>query len=101
VIIKNIHSLRRNTLVIATALALSTSAVMAAGNSQSAPRVLVGALQSDTQFDRFIVKYRAGTPEAQSVVNLKKSLGDASVRANQMIQSARLQNGVKAGAGQF
>ncbi len=97
-IIKNIHSLRRNALVIATALALSTSAVMAAGNSQAAPRVLTGALQSDTQFDRFIVKYRAGTPEAQSVGNLKKSLGDASVRANQMIQSARLQSGAKAGA---
>ncbi len=95
VIIKNIHSLRRNALVIATALALSTSAVMAAGNTQPAPRVLLGALQSDIQFDRFIVKYRQGTPEAASVTNLQKTLKDDSVQANQLIQSARLQSGVQ------
>ena len=94
-ITKNINSLRRNALVIATALALSTSAVMAAGNAQAAPRVLLGALQSDTQFDRFIVKYRQGTPEAASVVNVQKTLKDASVHANQLIQSARLQSGVQ------
>jgi serine protease len=96
VIIKNIHSLRRNALVAATALALSTSAVMAAGNAQPAPRVLLGALQSDTQFDRFIIKYRTGTPEAASVSTVQKSLNDASGRAHQLIQSARLQSGVQA-----
>jgi len=95
VIIKNIHSLRRNALVIATTLALTTSAVMAAGNTQPAPRVLLGALQSDTQFDRFIVKYRQGTPEAASVLNVQKTLNAASVQANQLIQSARLQSGVQ------
>ncbi|MGH8051564.1 MAG: S8 family serine peptidase, partial [Arenimonas sp.] len=68
---------------------------MAAGNAQQAPRVLLGALQSDTQFDRFIVKYRAGTPEAANVTNVQKTLNDASVRAHQLIQSARVQSGVK------
>jgi len=91
----NINSLRRNALVVATALALSTSAVMAAGNTQPAPRVLLGALQSDTQFDRFIVKYRSGTPEAANVATVQKSLNDASVRAQQLIQSSRLQSGVQ------
>jgi serine protease len=95
VITKNINSLRRNALVIATAMALSTSAVMAASNAQPAPRVLLGALQSDTQFDRFIVKYRQGTAEAASVATVQKSLNDASVRAYQQIQSARLQSGVQ------
>ena len=95
VITKNINSLRRNALVAATALALSTSAVMAARNTQPAPRVILGALQSDTQFDRFIVKYRTGTPEAANVSNVQKSLNDASVRAYQLIQSARLQSGVQ------
>jgi serine protease len=95
VIIKNINSLRRNALVIATALALSTSAAMAANNTQPAPRVLLGALQSNTQFDRFIVKYRQGTPEAASVANVEKTLKDASVQVNQLIQSARLQSGVQ------
>ncbi len=93
--IKNLNTLRRNTLVVATVLALSASAAMAAGNAQPAPRVLLGALQSDTQFDRFIVKYRAGTPEAQSVDTVKKALNDASVRAHQMIESSRLQSGVR------
>ncbi|MGH8106723.1 MAG: peptidase S8, partial [Arenimonas sp.] len=94
--IKNLNTLRRNTLVVATVLALSASAAMAAGNNaQPAPRVLLGALQSDTQFDRFIVKYRQGTPEANSVATLKNSLNEASVRAHQMIQSARLQSGAR------
>ena len=96
VTIKNLNTLRRNTLVVATVLALSASAAMAAGNSQPAPRVILGALQSDTQFDRFIVKYRAGTPEAQSVDTVKKSLNDASVRAHQLIEANRLQNNAKA-----
>ena len=92
--INKLHMLRRNTLVVATVLALSASAAMAAGTAQPAPRVLLGALQSDTQFDRFIVKYRQGTPESNSVATLQKSLNDASVRAHQLIQSARLQSGV-------
>ena len=69
--------------------------MMAAGNTTPAPRVILGALQSDTQFDRFIVKYRQGTPEAASVATVQKSLTDASVHAQQLIQSAQAQSGVK------
>ncbi|KFL37231.1 hypothetical protein N788_10350 [Arenimonas donghaensis DSM 18148 = HO3-R19] len=70
---------------------------MAAG-VQPAPRVDLSAIASDTQFDQFIVKYKAGTPEASNPAELKRSLEIAAVNANQLVQAARLQrNGRDAG----
>ncbi len=92
--IKTLQSIRRNTLALATILAIASPAIMAAGQNAT-PKVNLGALGTDTQFDRFIVKYRAGTPEAKNAVTLQRALNDASVRANQLIQSARLQQGFK------
>ena len=63
---------------------------MAAG-AQPAPRVDLSAIASDTQFDQFIVKYKAGTPEASNPAELKRSLEIAAVGANQLVQAARLQ----------
>ncbi|GAB2664597.1 S8 family peptidase [Arenimonas aestuarii] len=71
---------------------------MAAG-VQPAPRVDLSAIASDTQFDQFIVKYKAGTPEASNPAALKRSLDVAAVGANQLVQASRLQNGNRAGAG--
>jgi serine protease len=88
------QSLKLNTLVLATSLALASSFAMAANNA--APRVNMGAINTDTQFNRFIVKYRAGTPETQSVQALQNALNGASVKANQMIQASQLQKGLKA-----
>jgi serine protease len=88
--------LKLNTLVLATSLALGASFAMAANNAT--PRVNMGAINTDTQFNQFIVKYRAGTPETKSAQALQNALDGASVKANQMIQSAQLQNGVKASA---
>jgi serine protease len=90
---KTISSLRINTLVLATSLALGSSFAMAANHA--APRVNMGAINTDTQFNQFIVKYRPGTPQAQSAKELQKALDGASVQANQMIQAARAQQGLK------
>ena len=95
---KTTQSIRRNALALATALAIVSPGLMAAANNETAARVNLSAIGTDTQFDRFIVKYREGTPEAKSAANLQKALNDASVRANQLIQSARLQQGMKSGA---
>ena len=95
---KTTQSIRRNALALATALAIASPGLMAAANNETAARVNLSAIGTDTQFDRFIVKYREGTPEAKSAANLQKALNDASVRANQLIQSARLQQGMKSGA---
>jgi len=94
---KTLQSIRRNTLALATALALASPGLMAAAGD-SAGRVNLSAIGSDTQFDRFIVKYREGTPEAKNAANLQKALDDASVRTHQLIQSARLQQGLKSSA---
>ncbi len=91
---KTLQSIRRNTLALATMLAIASPALMAAGQNASA-KVNMGALGTDTQFDRFIVKYRDGTPEAKNAANLQKALDNASVSAHQLIQSARLQQGLK------
>ncbi len=91
---KTLQSIRRNTLALATALALASPGLMAANNNAPA-RVNLGALGTDTQFDRFIVKYREGTPESKSSSTLQRALDDASVRTNQLIQSARVQAGQK------
>jgi len=68
---------------------------MAAGNNDTSARVNLSAIGSDIQFDRFIVKYREGTQEAKSATVLQKALDDASVRTHQLIQSDRLQKGLK------
>jgi len=91
----SITSIRRNSLALATMLVFASPALLAAGQN-AAPKVNLGALGTDTQFDRFIVKYREGTPEAKNAANLQRALDDASVRANQLIQSARLQKSLKA-----
>ena len=95
---KTLQSIRRNTLALATALALTSPALMAAGNNEVSARINMSAIGSDTQFDRFIVKYREGTPEAKNAATLQKALNDASVRTHQLIQSARAQQGLKSSA---
>ena len=96
--IKSLQAIRRNALAIATALALASPALMAAVGNDTSARVNLSAIGSDTQFDRFIVKYREGTLEARSAANLQKALDNASLRANQLIQSDRLQKGLKSTA---
>jgi serine protease len=91
---KTIQSIRLNALALATALALASPALLAAGSNSTA-RVNMGAIGTDTQFDRFIVKYREGTPEAKSATTLQRALNDASVSTNQLIQADRLQKGLK------
>ena len=95
---KTLQSIRRNTLALATALALTSPNLMAAGNNDTSARINMSAIGSDTQFDRFIVKYREGTPEAKNASTLQKALNDASVRTHQLIQSARAQQGLKSAA---
>tara|TARA_R110002020_G_scaffold37705_5_gene113694 strand:+ start:13367 stop:15577 length:2211 start_codon:yes stop_codon:yes gene_type:complete len=91
----NTRKFRLRGIVVATSFALAAQAAFAAG-AQPAPRVDLSAIASDTQFDRFIVKYKDGTPEASSPAALNRSLQVASVNANQLVQAARLQ---KAGRG--
>jgi serine protease len=84
-------------IVAATTFALAAQAAFAAG-AQPAPRVDLSAIQSGTQFDRFIVKYKDGTPEASSQAALSRSLQSAAMGANQLVQASRIQRG-EAGAG--
>jgi serine protease len=100
-------SMKLNTLVLATSLALTSSfaataasggAINSNGNRNTAPRINMGAINTDTKFDRFIVKYRQGTPEAINVRELQASLNGASVKANQMIQAERAKKGLKSSA---
>ncbi|MGH8050768.1 MAG: S8 family serine peptidase, partial [Arenimonas sp.] len=95
---KTLQSIRRNTLALATALALTSPGLMAAGNNDTSARINMSAIGSDIQFDRFIVKYREGTPEAKNSATLQKALNDASVRTQQLIQSARALQGLKSTA---
>ncbi|MFH2079630.1 MAG: peptidase S8, partial [Pseudomonadota bacterium] len=92
----NTRKLRLRGIVVATSFALAAQAAFAAG-AQPAPRVDLSAIASDTQFDRFIVKYKDGTPEASSPAALNRSLQVASVNANQLVQAARLQKAGRAG----
>ena len=94
---KNTRKLRLRGIVAATTFALAAQAAFAAG-AQPGPRVDLSAIQSGTQFDRFIVKYKDGTPEASSQAALSRSLQSAAVGANQLVQASRLQRG-EAGAG--
>ena len=95
---KNTRKLRLRGIVAATSFALAAQAAFAAG-AQPAPRVDLSAVQSGSQFDQFIVKYRAGTPEATNAAELNRSLQTAAVGANQMVQAARLQRGERAAPG--
>ena len=90
---KNTRKLRLRGLVAATTLALAAQAGYAASGPVQAPRVDLSGIASDTQFDRFIVKYRDGSQEAASAASLQRALDSASVGANQMIQGARAQRG--------
>jgi serine protease len=89
---KNSRKLRLRGIVAATSFALAAQAAFAAG-AQPAPRVDLSAIQSGTQFDRFIVKYKDGTPEASSQAALNRSLQSAAVGANQLVQASRIQRG--------
>ena len=89
---KNTRNLRLRGIVAATTLALAAQAAFAAG-VQPAARVDLSAIDSGAQFDRFIVKYRTGTPEATNASELNRSLQSASAGANQLVQAARLQRG--------
>jgi serine protease len=94
---KNSRKLRLRGIVAATSFALAAQAAFAAG-AQPAPRVDLSAIQSGTQFDRFIVKYKDGTPEAASQAALSRSLQSAAVGANQLVQASRLQRGERSAA---
>ena len=98
IVSKNTRKLRLRGIVAATSFALAAQAAFAAG-AQPAPRVDLSAIGSGSQFDQFIVKYRAGTPEATNAAELNRSLQTAAVGANQMVQAARLQRGERAAPG--
>ena len=98
IVSKNTRKLRLRGIVAATSFALAAQAAFAAG-TQPAPRIDLSAIQSGTQFDRFIVKYKAGTPEASNPVELNRSLQSAAVGANQLVQASRLQRGERAAPG--
>lgn len=86
------RTLRLRRIVAAIALA-------SAGSFATAADVHTGALREGGQYDRFIVKYRDAAPESQDVAALQRSLRDASIGAEQMIQAQRLQRGKRGGAG--
>jgi serine protease len=92
---KSLKSFPVNTLVLATSLAIGCSFAFSA-NAASAPRVNMSAINSATQFDRFIVKYRAGTLEAINSKVLQKSIDSASVNATQMMQAEQAKKSIKA-----
>ena len=83
----NTRKLRMRSIVVATTLALAAPAAFAAAQVQTA------GLEAGSTYDRFIVKYREGTPEAQNPAQLQRALDAASVDANQLIQAARVQRG--------
>lgn len=87
---KTTRKLRLRGIAAATALALAGPAL--------AGQVHLDGLQSDAQFDRFIVKFRDSAPEARDAAALQSSLRQASVAAHQMIEGQRLQAGGRAGA---
>ena len=100
IVSKNTRKLRLRGLVAATTIALAAQSALAAG-AQPAPRVDLSAIQSGTQFDRFIVKYREGTPEAANTAALSRALQTASGEANQLVQASRMQRGDTALAAGF
>ena len=53
------------------------------------PRLSLAGLESAKQFDRFIVKFRAGTPEANSASARQQALDSAAAQARQDIARSR------------
>ncbi len=78
------RSLRLHVLAAATAVAISSMAVLPA---LAEGRIDTSGLQSPTQqtFDRFIVKYREGSEPRANVAQVQGSL-NASVRASSMLR---------------
>ncbi|KFN51063.1 S8 family serine peptidase [Arenimonas composti] len=84
---KHSRKIRMRSLVAATTLALASTSALAAG------QVGTMGLENGQLYDRFVVKYRDGTPEQSSPANLQRALDAASVRANQLIQGGVAQRG--------
>ncbi len=84
--IKNSRNLRVRSLVVATTLAL-------AGTSAFAAQLDKAGLEDGQRYDRFVVKFRDGTPEQQNPAALRRALESVSVSANQMIQGDSAKRG--------
>lgn len=83
---------RMHVLAFATALACGTPLVYAAPATPQPPRVLTGGLQSGVNFDRFIVKYRAGTLEAKDAAMRQIELSAALERARPEIERSQVRS---------
>lgn len=88
------RKLRLRGLVVATTLAF-------AGSSAFAAQVNTAGLEPGQQYDRFIVKYKEGTPEASSTATLRRSLQSASASATQLMRAQRIQGGLRSNADGF
>ena len=69
------HGMRRHALAIATAAIVASAA---AGSALAAERLNMSGLESAGQYDRFIVKYRAGSIEQQNTVRAQTALNRAA-----------------------
>jgi len=78
----------RSALIVALALCMQVPVAVAAGGNPRPPRIDLRAIDTAKQFDRFIVKYRAGTPEADSAPALAQSLDLAATRTREQLQRA-------------
>ena len=72
---QNSRKFRVRSLVVATTLAL-------AGTAAAAPRVDTAGLEAGRQFDRFVVKFRDGSPEQTNPAELRRALAAASASAS-------------------
>lgn len=88
------RKLRLRGLVVATTLAF-------AGSSAFAAQVSTAGLEPGQQYDRFIVKFKDGTPEASSTATLRRSLQSASASATQLMRAQRIQGGLRSNADGF
>ncbi|ODS61747.1 MAG: peptidase S8 [Arenimonas sp. SCN 70-307] len=88
------RKLRLRGLVVATTLAF-------AGSSAFAAQVNTAGLEPGQQYDRFIVKFKEGTPEANSTATLRRSLQSASASATQLMRAQRIQGGLRSNADSF
>jgi serine protease len=80
--------------VFAALIALSLQApIVSASVGPASPRVDLRALDTGKQFDQFIVKYRAGTAEANSRVALTQALDLAAVRSREQVQREQAERG--------
>lgn len=85
----NSRKLRLRGLAVATSLAL-------AGSSAFAAQVNTAGLESNGQYDRFVVKFKENSPEAGNAAVLRRSLQSASAGASQMLRAQGLQRGLRA-----